>query len=512
MGLFSRRKAQQSQSVEVEEGWPVDSPNGFIVFDIETTGLSPLTDRILEIGMVRVDSSGKPLGYWSSLVNPQGPVGATHIHGIKESDVSNSPTFNDLVEELLPKLRGQVLVAHNAKFDHSFLRTELGRLGWSLPDVPVVCTMIESRIFLPGLDSRRLVDCAQAIGINQEVEHRALGDASLTTSILNFFLNGPVDRKRAAQLQQLPIQASAVSWPTRPGTPITPDSAKRYSPRKSAPSRLELLKTVSEVMPEDLLGDSPSVSELSYANLLLQTLEDGLISDAELAALSDCASAFNLDSEGQSKIHLALTLALAREAWRDGVVSRAEQQQILECAKRFGLDDSMARGCIREIEDLRAARVAARSKSLPESWEHGDPLRVGDRIVITGCYEFGREMLEDRARKNGLKVTGSVSGKTTLLVSDGSVGGNKDSDAKRLGVRIVRPEVFKELLDFIQPSKSETALPDSTGSQNLPGEDQLNRTESLVCISCGGTFIRVISRGRKPHECENCRTSGAGPN
>jgi len=491
--------------VEVEEGWPTDPSAGFVVFDIETTGLSPVSDRILEIGMVRVDPSGKPLGYWSSLVNPQGPVGATHIHGIKASDVSNSPSFNELIGDLLPKLHGQVLVAHNAKFDHSFLRSELGRVGWNLPDIPVVCTMIESKYFLPGLDRRRLADCAQAIGIRQEVEHRALGDASLTTAILHYYLNGPVDRKRSAQLQQLPRQASSVDWPTRPGPPITPVVTRRNSPRTSAPTRLELLSKVSEVMPEDLLGDSASASELTYANLLLSTIEDGLISDAELDALSDCASSFDLGSDGQLRIHVALMLALAREAWRDGVVSRNEQQEILECASRLGLDEATARGCLKEIEDLRAARVAARSKPIPDDWAHGEPLRIGDRIVITGCYDFGREMLEDRARKNGLKVTGSVSGKTTLLVSDGSLGGNKDSDAQRLGIRVVRPEVFKELLDFVQPPQSELTSTDPQGSQKLASGEQVVRSESLVCITCGETFTRVISRGRKPHECENCR-------
>jgi hypothetical protein len=85
------------------------------------------------------------------------------------------------------------------------------------------------------------------------------------------------------------------------------------------------------------------------------------------------------------------------------------------------------------------------------------------------------------------------------------VGGNKDSDAQRLGIRVVRPEVFKELLDFVQPPQSEPISTDPQGFQKLSSGEQEVRTESLVCVTCGETFSRAVSRGRKPHECEKCR-------
>jgi len=58
MGLFSRRKTQERKGVDVDDGWPVDAPKGFVVFDFETTGLSPASNRILEIGLIRVDAAG----------------------------------------------------------------------------------------------------------------------------------------------------------------------------------------------------------------------------------------------------------------------------------------------------------------------------------------------------------------------------------------------------------------------------------------------------------------------
>lgn len=511
MGFLSRfRRQPPNQGVTVEEGWPSNADNGFVVFDIETTGLSPTADRILEMGLIRVDANGNPLGYWSTLVNPQGSVGATHIHGIKQSDVADSPTFAECVDQVLEKLKGQVLVAHNAKFDHSFLKAELGRTGWSLPEIPIVCTMLETRYFLPGISRKRLVDCVEAIGIDQEIQHRALGDASLTTALFHFYLNGPVDRNRSAHLRALPVNASSILWPATPGEPISFVSGPKKVSRTTAPARAGILRSISEIMPEDLLGDEATPNEISYAALLLNSLEDGAISDVEIAALGDCATSFGLNRETVERIHRTLLLALAREAWRDGVVSRAETQEISDCAKQLGLAESDGKACLKEIEDLRLARITARSKPIPSDWLHGDPLRVGDRVVITGCYEAGRFELESQARKLGVRITGSVSGKTTLLVSDGTINGNKEADAKRLGLRVIGPDIFRTLLEYVQPalSVSDIPMPNApTGGVDATLKPTLDKMESLVCVRCGGSFTRVVARGRKPHECGTCRAA-----
>jgi DNA polymerase-3 subunit epsilon len=509
MGFLSRfRREPSNRGVTVEEGWPSNAGNGFVVFDIETTGLSPTADRILEMGLIRIDANGNPLGYWSTLVNPQGSVGATHIHGIKQTDVANSPTFAECVDQVLEKLKGQVLVAHNAKFDHSFLKAELGRAGWSLPEVPIVCTMLETRYFLPGISRKRLVDCVEAIGINQDVEHRALGDASLTAALFHFYLNGPVDRSRSAHLRTLPVNASSIVWPAEPGEPISLARPPKRANQSTPPAQVGILQSISEIMPEDLLGDEATPNEISYAALLLNSLEDGSISNVEIAALGDCATSFGLLGETVEGIHRTLLLALAREAWRDGVVSRAETQEIGECAKQLGLSESDGKACLKEIEDLRVARIAARSKPIPADWLHGDPLRVGDRVVITGCYEDGRFELENQARKLGVRITGSVSGKTTLLVSDGTINGNKEADAKRLDLRVVGPDVFRTLLEYVQPATSVSGVPASKDlTEGVDATPTVEKTESLVCVKCGVTFARVVARGRKPHECGDCRAA-----
>lgn len=511
MGLFSRVRNQTNEQSSLSNGdWIPDDSHSYVVLDLETTGLSPYSDRILEIGLVRVDLSGKAIGHWSTLVNPQGPVGATHIHGITQSDVSSAPTFAECVEEIIARIQGQVVVAHNASFDYSFMKAELARQGWKIPEIPVICTMLESKFFLPGIPRKRLLDCAEAIGVKQRNAHRALDDAFVASSLLQFYLNSSVDPQRSEHLRMLPTIAATTRWPSAPGEPSVSMKQSTRIVRVSAPVRIELLKNVSELMPEDLLGDEARPEEISYASLLLNSIEDGQISDEEIVALRECAESFGLEQLDTDGIHETLLMTLAREAWRDGSVSRSESQEIKECATRLGLSSAVAKKCLSEVEELRASRISARAKALPEDWSLGEPLRVGDRIVITGCYELGREELESRARKLGLRVTGSVSGKTTLLVSDGAINGNKDADARRLGLRVIRPEQLRVLLEYVQPSVGEAPVAPKNEQRTTALVDQEGttptRTENLTCSTCGQIFVRIVTRGRKPHECETCRT------
>lgn len=89
---------------------------------------------------------------------------------------------------------------------------------------------------------------------------------------------------------------------------------------------------------------------------------------------------------------------------------------------------------------------------MPAGWAHGDPLRVGDRVVFTGCEGAGRDTLEARSTELGVRVLGSVSSKTVMLVTDGTMLGGKHEKATTLGVRMVCPDTYRELLAHLQPA------------------------------------------------------------
>ena len=122
---------------------------GYAVVDLETTGLSPATDSIIEIGLVLTGPDGVAQRRWSTLVNPgPGPdgdieVGPTFVHGLVAADLEGAPRLDDVADLLARDLAGRVVVAHNARFDVGFLTRALGRSGHSSSQT------LRANIYLP---------------------------------------------------------------------------------------------------------------------------------------------------------------------------------------------------------------------------------------------------------------------------------------------------------------------------------------------------------------------------
>lgn len=163
---------------------------GYAVVDLETTGLEPQDEAIIEVGVVLLDPRGREQLRWDSLVNPHRHPGPTRIHGITPDDLTDAPELGTLAPALVELLRGRVLVAHNIRFDASFLlpalRLELGAAA--LPHkIPQVCTMNWARSFI-DTPSRSLVRCCQACGIELASHHRAIDDAAACAQLLSHYL------------------------------------------------------------------------------------------------------------------------------------------------------------------------------------------------------------------------------------------------------------------------------------------------------------------------------------
>lgn len=169
---------------------------GYAVVDLETTGLSPSRDQILEIGMVLTDADGGVEREWSTLVRPPAApdgrieVGPTQIHGLTATDLVRAPALEEVADLLVADLAGRVVVAHNARFDLGFLTQALSARGYLRPGarVPRVCTMEWARHFLTT-SSRRLTSCCQAAGVSLGHHHSALDDAEAAAALLGRYLS-----------------------------------------------------------------------------------------------------------------------------------------------------------------------------------------------------------------------------------------------------------------------------------------------------------------------------------
>jgi DNA polymerase-3 subunit epsilon len=156
----------------------------FVVLDVETTGLSPKTNKVIEIGLVRVENN-KITDSLTTLFNPerQLPTQISTLTGITEYDLIDAPLFFSWIYRLNDFIGNSILVAHNSSFDISFLKSEYERVFESFPNNPIICTLKLSRKLFPNLTSRSLGDVAKHLKIRHKNLHRALADATLTAKI-----------------------------------------------------------------------------------------------------------------------------------------------------------------------------------------------------------------------------------------------------------------------------------------------------------------------------------------
>ncbi|AYD89068.1 3'-5' exonuclease [Actinomyces lilanjuaniae] len=165
---------------------------GYAVIDLETTGLSPVSDTILEVAVVLTDPSGCTQTSWSTLINPgRGTdVGPTHIHGLIAQDLLDAPSLDEVADRLARDLAGRAVVAHNARFDVGFLTQALGRRRLLDPGAPIprVCTMEWSRHFM-ATPSRRLTTCCEVAGVEIGRHHSALDDARAAAGLLRHYMS-----------------------------------------------------------------------------------------------------------------------------------------------------------------------------------------------------------------------------------------------------------------------------------------------------------------------------------
>lgn len=155
----------------------MDAADTLAFVDLETTGGNPVYDRITEIGIVRVQN-GMLLEEWSSLVNPECPI-SPYIEaftGISSEMVADAPRFAELAATVFEKLRGAVFIAHNARFDHGFLRSEFRKAGVTY-DPAALCTVKLSRRLFPEHARHNLDTVMERHGLSCSARHRALGDA-----------------------------------------------------------------------------------------------------------------------------------------------------------------------------------------------------------------------------------------------------------------------------------------------------------------------------------------------
>lgn len=429
----------------------------FAVLDIETTGFSPTKDRIVEIAIVRLDINGVFVDEWVTRVNPDRPVGATHVHGITQADVIDKPRFAEIAGEIARRLNKTVVVAHNASFDVGFLKEEFDAAGWEFPQIPVFCTLDWSYQYYPQQPRHRLEDCCNYHGVELVGAHSALGDAQATAKLLvRFMINA----------QLLGKDVPRPEWPSGParepklrepyvfrGRALDPYVQARIAANatKQKPESGTLRSQISLLSLRDVTDENSSNGLVNYLETLLTVLDDGIVTDAEAEALEDLRAALDISVEEATMAHESLIVEIAKHAVADGTITKKERDELKLLTELLGSPASFV------VKALKAAEIAHfKNKSkdladLPDAWQFGEPVRVGDQVVFTGGETSVRDVLEEKSVEVGVIVGSGVSSKTRLLVSDGEFQGGKFRAAQEKGIRTVTYETYSELIKYVQP-------------------------------------------------------------
>ena len=175
----------------------------FVIFDVETTGLSAkFGDRIVEIGALKVQDL-KPVEKFHALVDPERPIyyGAFEVNRITTQMLSNAPRISQVLPDFLDFLGEATLVGHNIQFDINFLYNEINLCQLSFDrEFDRVDTIRLARVLLPQLGRYPLWRVADALGIQENQKHRAMADVEMTFEVFKRLIRLAQEKNRMEEL------------------------------------------------------------------------------------------------------------------------------------------------------------------------------------------------------------------------------------------------------------------------------------------------------------------------
>ncbi len=458
----------------------VETVTNFAVVDLETTGLFPnVNDRVIEIAVVNVDSRGKILSEYCTLINPKRDVSMTQIHGISAHDVKNAPLFSEIAGDLLSMLAGTVFVAHNVHFDIRFLHSEFKRIGCSLPEFPYLCTMQLARKADPDIPSRQLGELCKYFGIKLSQPHMALEDARATAMLLNKCLSKLATESKQS-FSNIGITGQPIArhqWPTLPIT-------KKTYPRSQAAQDIISEPSYIGELVSKLPATTCSQPEIEdYLLALDGVLEDRRVSAEESESLYILAQDCGISRTQAIGAHHLYMRNLIQLALADAVITESESKDLEEVRRLLSISDAEykiifkdvkrthARGEWKPVNVVKPPDV--KSKSVCFTGELNCQIKdeIASRLLaemITSEKDmviksdvtkklklkflskgeiFSHLLAEMIAAEKGMVIKSDVTKTLDFLVAgDPDSMSTKAKKARRYGVRIIAEPVFWQML------------------------------------------------------------------
>lgn len=398
---------------------------GFAIIDLQTTGLGPRSDRIVELAIIRTNIWGRAIAEFSTLINPERAMGASELHGIESADVLLAPRFRDVAGVVVDHLRGAVLVGHSLKFDFKFLTHELARLGVTPFEMVGVCTLEQSVKWLQPLFGRTLRNCCSRALVPFTQHYDALAHARATSLLLSA-LGNTISANGDVPFQDELAAAMRVPWPQLVGhAPLVPRSVASERRAQVRSSSAQLVNRLPATGANGLDAEG-------YLLALDQALQDRTLTRAESETLAEVASELGIGSEQLPRIHFGYLRDLACAAVADGVVTAEERADLETVAALLGFPQTAVGPALLAATQSASTVAIARLR----------PLAPGTRVYFAEV-KAERAHLEQLATKAGFDVRTRMSKQVEVVVTADPLSDAKQLErARELGTRILVEPVF----------------------------------------------------------------------
>lgn len=314
-----------------------------VLLDCETTGGRASRDRMTELALIEIED-GQVIDRWQSLINPEVsiPPWITRLTGISNAMIETAPSFTDLAPALFERLQGKVIVAHNARFDYSFLKQSFLRCGLNL-NCKTLCSVRLSRKLFPQHRHHGLDRIIARLGIEIDDRHRAMAD----TEVILAFLQHISEQFPATQItdicRQLLKRPSLPSHVSQSQIDALPELPGVYRFLDAEGALLYIGKSVNirERVLSHFSQDHQNAKELDISKALHQIEYQQTPSDfgaqlLENTEIKQYSPRFNR-RQTKSKTLYQLSLSHDDEGYLRTEVVATNMQAITDITRRFGL-------------------------------------------------------------------------------------------------------------------------------------------------------------------------------
>lgn len=411
----------------------------YVALDLETTGIFKHKDRIVELSLVELDlESGDIVDTYTTLVNPGRPLTNVSHSGLNDELISQAPPFSHLAAEILRRLRGRTLVAHNAALELGFIEEEFKRLELDISPLNGVCTLRLAYLFGPS--DRRLSFCCRHFGFPFQDGAGSLEDAICCARLFRHYIKMAED-EGYKDFDELGINLTApANWPELPAVPANRGYGLSFS-RERASKFSQQEKSYLANLVQKLPPASRS-STAFYYQKLDQALADGVVSLEEAEALCDLAATCGLSRVQIEAINQKYLRDLARLAYQDSDLDGEKMAHINSVGKGLGLAQ-------REIE-----QILLQAQSVPQSawsiYEKEQDKLKGKKVCFLGSSEFREEAFAGAQELGLIPVEEVVKGLDYLVCAEDEFQSSQADEARNRGVQVIAEPIFWRMLGVSQ--------------------------------------------------------------